>query len=357
MPLLNRFARGFSASRWLRGSNGLRQLSEGGNGQEWLLARHLCAYTVLEGAAVPARKRKGFVEMALARWSPFADTQSHVEWVGDRAMAWAWSRGRMLAGPDGMELSPPRRVLPESMFRGAPQISGEQLVQLDEGLEGRVWRSNVMVASRWWSELPDLAEWNEFRRGAGLSPATAVPDSVASELQTQPWAASNSTDIREAFGHYRGYLMLAAVGITTAVLMALLVGVAALKYSIWQVDKDIAAQEQALDKIITARDEALQARAAIDARLGLRPPAGQVELMGLVSGLMRGQWQLLEWKLPDARTLELTARMTNPDPRAIVSAWEASKRFTDVTAELGKQPNSVVVKAHVLPASRQGSGK
>jgi hypothetical protein len=130
--------------------------------------------------------------------------------------------------------------------------------------------------------------------------------------------------------------------------------VLALKISIWQVDRQIAEQEQALDKIITARDSALQARAAIDARLSLRPPAGQVELLGVVSGLMRGQWQLLEWKLPDARTLEVTARMTNPDPRAIVSAWEASKRFTDVTAELGKQPNSVVIKAHIQRASSRG---
>ena len=352
--MLNRFARGFSASRWLRGSNGLRQLSEGGNGQEWLLARHLCAYTVLEGAAVPARKRKGFVDMALARWSPFADTQSHVEWVGDRAMVWAWSRARVLAGPDAIDLPSPRRMLPESLFRDAPQVSGEQLVQLDEGLEGRVWREHVLVASRWWSAAPDLHDWNEFRRGAGLSPASAVPGILAANLQPQPWVASGSPDIREAFGHYRGYLTLAAAGVATAVLMALLVGVLALKISIWQVDRQIAEQEQALDKIITARDSALQARAAIDARLSLRPPAGQVELLGVVSGLMRGQWQLLEWKLPDARTLEVTARMTNPDPRAIVSAWEASKRFTDVTAELGKQPNSVVIKAHIQRASSRG---
>jgi hypothetical protein len=355
--LLNRFARGFSASRWLRGSNGLRQLSEGGNGQEWLLARHLCAYTVLEGAAVPARKRKGFVDTALARWSPFADTQSHVEWVGDRAMAWAWSRGRVLAGPDAIPLSPPRRMFPESMFRGAPLASGEQLVQLDEGLEGRVWRDHLMVASRWWAEMPTLSDWNEFRRGAGLSPATAVPDALVAELQTQPWATSGSPDLREAFGHYRNTLAAVVAGLAMAVLAALLVGVLALKISIWQVNRQIAEQEQSLEKIITARDSALQARAAIDARLALRPPAGQMELLGLVSGLMRGQWQLLEWKLPDARTLEVTARMTNPDPRAIVAAWEASKRFTDVTAELGKQPNSVVIKAHVLRAATQGPGK
>ena len=146
---------------------------------------------------------------------------------------------------------------------------------------------------------------------------------------------------------------MAAVGAGSAVLAALLVGVLALKVSNWQLDRDIAEKEQSLEKIIDARDSALRARAAIDARLSLRPPAGQIELMSLVSGLMRGNWQLVEWKLPDAETLEVTARMSNPDPSAIVTAWEASKRFGDVTAELGKQPDTVVVKAHVL---RAGAG-
>lgn len=48
--------------------------------------------------------------------------------------------------------------------------------------------------------------------------------------------------------------------------------------------------------------------------------------------------------------------MINPDPRAIVKAWEASGRFTEVTADLGRQPNVVVVKARILPAKR-GGGK
>ena len=75
--------------------------------------------------------------------------------------------------------------------------------------------------------------------------------------------------------------------------------------------------------------------------------------MALVSGLMRGSWQLQEWKLLAADNLQVTAQMTNPDPRAIVTAWEASGRFTEVTAELGRQANGVVVKARVLPAKRE----
>ena len=102
----------------------------------------------------------------------------------------------------------------------------------------------------------------------------------------------------------------------------------------------------------------MKARAAIDARIAMRPPAGQVELLALVSGLISGNWQLLEWKVPDAQTLEMTARMANPDPRAIVSAWEGSGRFSAVTAEIGRQPDSVVVKARILRAPlRKGTGK
>jgi len=130
-----------------------------------------------------------------------------------------------------------------------------------------------------------------------------------------------------------------------------------LKVSNWQLDKDIAEREQALEKIIDARDRAQQGRAAIDARLALRPPAGQVELLALVSGLMRGNWQLIEWKMADAQTLEVTAKMVNADPSAIVSAWEASKRFTGVTAEIGKQPETVVVKARILRATATGGAR
>ncbi|RZA22304.1 MAG: hypothetical protein EOP93_00425 [Lysobacteraceae bacterium] len=321
-----------------------------------MLARAFCTYTVLDGAAVPARKRRGFAEMAIARWSPFADVQSHVEWVGDRAMVWAWSKSRIEEGDDVEARPPPRRVWPESLFRGQPKSEGEELVALEEGFEGRVWRDGVMTASCWWPAVPALDEWNEFRRGAGLPPASAHPVPVETGLGDRAWTAPKAIGVGEAFGRYGDYLALAAVGVGTAVVCALLVGVLALKVSTWQLEREIAEREQSLERIINARDRALTARAAIDVRLALRPPAGQVELLALVGSLMAGNWQLVEWKAPDAQSLEVTARMANPDPRAIVSAWEASRRFSGVTAEIGRQPDTVVVKARVL-RTRTGQGK
>lgn len=348
MPLRTRFARGFSPSRWLRRIDGLQQLAEGSNGQEWVLARGFCAYTVLDGAAVPVRKRRGFVEMAVSRWSPFADPQSHVEWAGDRAMVWVWSRARALG--DDHDGSPPRRILPESLFRGQPLADGQELVALDAGHEGRVWRDNVLVSSHWWPAVPPLQDWNEFRRGAGLQPAGTMPEPMPYPLADRAWSASRNQGVAESLGQYRQKALLVAAGVGVAALSALLVGALALQVSIWQVDRQIASQEQALGKIIDARDKALKARAAIDAQLALRPPAGQVELLALMAELVPGQWQLQEWKMPDAENLQVTARMPNGDPRAIVAALENSKRFVEVTAEIGRQRDTVSIKAKVVRA-------
>lgn len=351
MPLRTRFARGFSPSRWLRRTDGLQQLSEGGNGQEWVLARGFCAYTVLDGAAVPARKRRGFVDMAVSRWSPFADPQSHVEWAGDRAMVWAWSRARALDAGDDQAASPPRRIVPESLFRGEPQAEGQELVVLDAGLEGRVWRDNVLVSSHWWPEVPPLQDWNEFRRGAGLQPAEAAPEPLPYPLAERAWSTPRGQGVAVSLVQYRQKALLGLVGISVAALTAMLVGALALKVSIWQVDRQIADQEQALGKIIDARDAALQSRAAIDAALALRPPAGQIELLAIANELIPGQWQLQEWKMLDAETLQITARMPNGDPRKIVAALENSRRFAEVTADIGRQPDVVTIKAKVLRAA------
>ncbi len=311
----------------------------------------MCAYTTLDGSAVPARKRRGFADMAVARWAPFANPQSHVEWMGDRAMVWAWSRDQVLdGGPDAPPLVAPTRILPESLYRGQPQREDEELITMDAGCEGRVWRAGMLVATRWWPQPPALANWNEFRRGAGLQPSQYVPEPLPCQLAERPWSAPQLRGFGQVVGQQRRVLLLLATGLAASVMGALLVACVALKISIWQVDKDIQAREQSLEKIIVARERALAGQVAINKTLALRPPAGQVQLLSAVSRLMRGPWQLLEWKMSDADNLQVTAKMPTADPRAIVTAWEGSGQFSDVTAALGAQPDQVVVKARVVRA-------
>lgn len=313
----------------------------------------MCAYTTLDGHSVPARRRAGFAQMAVSRWSPFADTQAHVEWVGDRAMVWAWSRERVLAGADGELLPTPRRILPESLFRGQALAEGEDLVALHEGFEGRAWQGGLLTASRWWEGVPALDAWNDFRRGAGLAPAAHVPVVNSAMLAASPWGSPSDRGVGALVSQQRVLLAALGVGLATALLAAPLVAGIALKVSIWQLREDIAAREKAIAPILAAREAALADARAVDALLGMRPPAGQTSLMAEVIKLIPGRWQLLKWQMPDADHLQVTLRMAAVDPRQIVQAWEKSGRFAEVTAEVVRQPDQVQIDARIL---RPGAG-
>lgn len=352
-----RLRQGFSPSRHLRRTDGLQQVVAGSGGQEWILASGLCAYTVLDGAAVPARRRGRFADMAITRWSPFSDPQSHVEWVGDRAMVWAWSKERVLASTPGEPPLPaPRRIIPESLLRGQSRAEGQELVALDEGFEGRVWRDGVLASARWWPQQPAAEEWNQFLRGAGMAPEAAVPEPNRYPLRERGWAAPQMRGFADMVGNQRRLLLGMALAVGTGVLATLLAGVIALKLSIRDVERDVAVREKALQPLLAARESANADAQAIQALVAARPPAGQMELLAATIGLMGGPWQLLEWDSPDPETVSLVARMPNADPRAIVTAWEGSGRFTEVTAEAGRQKDEIIVKAKVKRAAAGSAG-
>jgi hypothetical protein len=200
--------------------------------------------------------------------------------------------------------------------------------------------------------MPVLEEWNEFRRGSGLPPSRSLPDLMPYPLAEQPWQSVATGDIGEMISRQRGLLAMAAIGGVAAALTTLVVGVLALKLSIWQVDRDIARREQAMGGILAARDEAQADAAAVQKLLALRPPGGQVELLALVSGLVRGPWQLRQWRMPDADRLEIKLKMANADPRAIVAAFEKSGRFSEVSATGGRS-DELVVSGRILRAPRR----
>src|SRR6476661_3623716 len=112
-----RVQRRFSPGLKLRRLDGVAQVRAGTGAGDWIVARGLSAYTVLDGAGVPSGRRKAFALGQARRWAPFPDPSFHTEWIGDRVMVWAWSAGAVLepARMSGERL--PRRLLPESLFR------------------------------------------------------------------------------------------------------------------------------------------------------------------------------------------------------------------------------------------------
>lgn len=321
------------------------------------MARGRCAYTVLDGSAVPAAKRRAFVAMAVNRWAPFSEPQAHVQWLGDSAMVWAWSRGDADAVLDADGGEAPRQILPESLFVGRSLADDTALVALDEGFEGRVWRRNLLVASAWWPAAPTLAQWNLFLRGAGRVPVAELPLPEAAGFADAPWQLAQGASIHDMWGRYRGLALRVAVAVVLAVLCYPLAGIMRLAMAQAGIERRIASQDDTVQAILNARDSAERDLQAAQALLALRPPQSQITLFAHASAAIPGNaWTISEWRMPNRDTLEVLLTMPRPDPRALVLAFEGSGHFADVTAELGRTPDAVIIRARIERARDGDAG-
>lgn len=308
----------------------------------------MCAYTLVDASAIPLRKRAAFVATSLQRWSPFADTAHHVEWVGDQAMAWAWSRDQVLDLPDEAEVEIPRRVLPEALFLGVPSEQGAELVKVSEGVEGRIWSAGVLRASEWWPTSPTVAQWAAFLRGAGRL-VGPVPPVLEPGISDVAWTRRATPAWGDVAHRHRGLAASVALGLAVLLLAFPVGGALRLLAQTAAVEDAIQSQDAGLQRILAARESAERDAAEVERLLALRPPAGQLQLMAAVAAAMPPSgWQLLEWRLVDRQTLEVDVQMANPDPRALVQAWESSGQFDEVTAELGRSGQEVGLRARVV---------
>ncbi|PKM02166.1 MAG: hypothetical protein CVV16_12630 [Gammaproteobacteria bacterium HGW-Gammaproteobacteria-6] len=324
-------------------------LAAGGAGSEWVIARGRCAYTVLDGSSVPAAKRRAFVSMAVNRWAPFSDPQAHVQWVGDSAMVWAWSQHDASAVLEEGENEPPRRITPESLFVGSALADDAVLVAMDEGFEGRVWRRNLLIASVWWPESPTLAQWNAFLRGAGRRSVDALPALEPSSVADAPWHLLQGASIQDMWGRHRVLALQIGAALVLAALCYPLAGIARLAMAQAAVERKIESQDASLQAILSARDQAERDAQAAQSLLALRPPQSQIALFDHAIAAIPGNgWTIVEWRMPNRDALEVLLNMPRPDPRALVIAWEASGYFAEVTAELGRGADEVIVRARIV---------
>lgn len=339
----------------LRRGDGLVRLEEGRAGQDWILARRFCAYTLLDASSIPVARRRGYAAIAVQRWSPFADTRFHIDWVGPRAMVWAWSNAQILEFNSGEILPPPRRVAPESLYRGAPHADYACLTAMDEGVEGRVWREQAMIACQWWPAAPDLEEWNNLLRGAGLPASGSVPLPEVAPLLLVPWTRQRVEAFNDLAGRHRKTLQVLAVGLAAMLVAVPLAASLRLVVKTALLEQVIEKQTASVGPVLKARESAERDLAAVDNLLQLRPAQRQLRMMAAVVAATPGPgWKLLEWRMPDSGTLEVVMQMANPDPTRLVSGWEASGVFTNVSVDIGRTGNEVTVKAAIVGATDPG---
>jgi len=170
----------------------------GGTGRDvlCLVGRELSLFLAINVSKIPDKQRRGFVELTVRRAAPYDDADFDVSWLGDWAAVWHWSRKRIVEGCGG-ELPARTRFASEGPYVGQVQESEGtriEVLRLIAGFEGRIWRSGVLTASRWWPAEPTAEQWQLFLRGTGGAQleSTAPPPPVAAAINTRRWSRTTS---------------------------------------------------------------------------------------------------------------------------------------------------------------------
>jgi hypothetical protein len=149
--------------------------------------RALCLHACFETRGVPWAALRGFVNLQLARLSPYDQTQSHVE-VGPRFIrVWYWDKQR-LGQLLGTSLSAAdwtnHLFIPESqLLSGSSTGQADQLTRLALGGSMGVFKAaSGQVREVFWPTHPSAAQWAEHTSSA--LPATR---SAATRVAQAPW--------------------------------------------------------------------------------------------------------------------------------------------------------------------------
>lgn len=333
---------------------------DGGEGStlSCIVGRSLCLFMRVDASNVPPKQRRDFVGLAVRRAAPFEAPDFGMAAVGDGRMAvWYWSQARV-AEHLSFEGARPRRIRysPEALHVRTGTVDGGELLALEAGVEGRAWKAGELVASRWWPESPTPAEWREFLRGAGLRmpEGAAVPAVTPTQTTTTVWGAQD--------GFRRGAISLGGMDAHLPTAVLALAGMAATVASVQvgaiirsHVDTMLAERrseqmDESITRVLAAREAADRNAAEIDALLALRTSHSAVSLISEATRLLPGSgWNIKHWQQPTPERLELTLVMPEADPQQLVTSWEASPMFSEVTTDILGRSGEVVVRASIVP--------
>jgi len=347
-------ARATPTSRvYLESVDGVQFPPPGRGRRYWVVSRALCRFfRVALLHDTPAASQRDALALEIKRLSPFKETGSWFHLSAGFASVWLWDQeatraAGALAGIDVARL----RVLPEPALL-PPLEAGTRLIEVLDGYEGQHWVNGGLSASRWWPELPDERAWLLFQRGASVSPdalSPIVPEPLRLARTERPWTKARTSG---AFDLSRLDMRLVMAG--GALVILALYGYQGARYA--HARMAVAAQEQEIEKrasaiepILTARAQALDNLAAIEAFRALDPYPGQLTLMARVAEALPSDGAHLDDWLFDKGRLELSIASDKPiDVVKLVRSLEASGVLADVAAERAGNNNTLRLHASVV---------
>jgi len=227
------------------------------------------------------------------------------------------------------------RCFPEPVLKeNAPE--GPRLITSIDGCEAQiVGPDGRLIASRWWPTPPDVQEWRNFQRGAGV-PAEAQSDAVPSPADLPlgpPWTDYIEVErlaVRLPLAEHAAYAALCvALGIPLV-----WYGVEALR-----AQRALADVNAALESVEQASAPALAAReAALAASNRLRPlaaafggPSALSALAAVSRGIPDDGTQVREFEYRDQAVRIVLAPSSSLTGGALVQSFETAGVFRDVS--------------------------
>jgi len=318
---------------------------------ECVLARPLYRFARFDLAAVAAADRAGALQLQLAQWSPFADSDYCLVWQRDAALVWAWDADEVRAAQLAQGMNPDRvHVLPETLLHPV-RADGVWLVACQDGCEGQIWQAGHLIHSRWWPARPDAMAWINFQRDASQAPGrqnATPPQPLAALWQPRPWA--RPTGLVRAGTQTRPQLII-LMGLCVLAALSLWYGMA-----YYRAGQDLQANQARVEAlqlqvapILEARAQALDAKAGIEAIRSLAPYPDPLTLMAAATLAFPTGAYLKEWEQRAGQVKFLFIATVQPSAAAFIKDLLATGWFRNAQANPGAIPNSLAVSVDAMP--------
>ena len=324
---------------------------------QWVLARPLYRFHVIDLASVPQKNRAQALQLELAQWTPFSHPAYYIGWNGGQALIWAWDKEKVGAAIAAEGLKPNKvEVLPESLLQ-VPLQSGPCLARCIDGFEGQLWRSGKLQNSRWWPQPPSAQEWLMFQRDAGLPPDEQLQDLPTARggvLADQVWLhAAGQADSAVVIEQ------LAYAAIALALLVPTL-WYGSQWYQLQTASRQLSAQKQQLQTeatpIAQARSQALDAQARVGALRKLSIYPDQLTLIAkLAQTLPQDKSMLKDWDFQNGQLKFTLSSPSDISTTNTINLLQQAGPFRDVKALPGRDPKSVAFQMEVAPIGATGS--
>ncbi len=316
---------------------------------QWVLARPLYRFHVIDLAQVPAKNRPQALQLELSQWTPYSNSGYYVGWNGPQALVWAWDAEKVGAAIAGQNLKPARvDVLPESLLQ-IPLHSGPCVARCIEGFEGQLWRSGKLQNSRWWPQAPSAQDWLLFQRDAGLPPdeqLNEAPTARGGELTQNRWLSATGQADTALMGEQMAYAALALL------LLAPTFWYGSQWFKMQAAVAHLAQQKQQMQSeaapIAQARSQALNDQLRSNALSKLSPYPEQLSLMAkLAQTLPQDKSFLKDWDFQAGQLKFTITSVADISATAVISLIQQAGPFRDVKALPGRDPKSVTFQMEV----------